>query len=380
MNAFHIAWWDLVRVTKDKSAPLWLFVMPIIFIFFIGNMMGQGDRTLWVPVIDLDNSDLSEQFVNELRTEGFYVDVRAATEEPWVREWVCSIVIPATFSENILAGEEARIDFVEKRGQQDRGMAIQAQLIQATVRFTGGLIQTGAINSPWSEERNEALKEILEKPQQVTVARMTDKALRPPPTGYNLSFPGILIQFVLQMTVMIGGIALVIDRQTGAFTRLVASPVDRLTIFVGKILSRMAQGSVQAIVLLAVGWLMFSIPTGQHPLALVSVILCFSLCFSCMGIFLGLVCSNEPQAVTLGIVISILLAAIGGCWWPIEFVPQIMKQIAMLTPSYWGLRGLQDVIMFEKSVLDILPICGILLGYTAVFIAISVPFANRYKV
>ena len=56
----------------------------------------------------------------------------------------------------------------------------------------------------------------------------------------------------------------------------------------------------------------------------------------------------EKQLSQICIFIAVVLAALGGCWWPIEIVPEPFRIVALLTPSYWAMRGLQGVMYFAK--------------------------------
>jgi hypothetical protein len=43
------------------------------------------------------------------------------------------------------------------------------------------------------------LKEALARPQLLTLMRQSHRTLRPPPTGFNQSLPGMLVMIVMQM-------------------------------------------------------------------------------------------------------------------------------------------------------------------------------------
>jgi ABC-2 type transport system permease protein len=67
--------------------------------------------------------------------------------------------------------------------------------------------------------------------------------------------------------------------------------------------------------------------------------------------------------------IATLLSMLGGLFWPLEFVPDIMVKIAWFTPSYWFNQGLRNVgdITFEGFVMPIL----FLLAFTVVTLLIG---------
>jgi ABC-type multidrug transport system permease subunit len=103
------------------------------------------------------------------------------------------------------------------------------------------------------------------------------------------------------------------------------------------------------------------------------VILCFAFFCGALGLLSGVLLRTEQQVNGFGILATMVLAALGGCWWPLDVVPQTFKTIALFTPSYWAIQGLHDVMSFGKSWLDVLPECGVLTAFGAALTAIAIP-------
>jgi ABC-2 type transport system permease protein len=67
--------------------------------------------------------------------------------------------------------------------------------------------------------------------------------------------------------------------------------------------------------------------------------------------------------------IGTLLAMLGGLFWPISIVPEIMQRVAWFSPGYWfgeGLRNIRDI-SFEGVIIPML----FLLGFTVVTLLIG---------
>jgi ABC-2 type transport system permease protein len=195
------------------------------------------------------------------------------------------------------------------------------------------------------------------------MVRQNHRTLRPPPSGFSQSLPGMLVMFVMQMILTYGGVSLVNDRLGGQLRRLVATPVHPLEAYGAKVLARVMLACVQAGVLLACGAILFRLPLGDHPLFLLPVVLSLGVVAGCLSVLVGLLCSTEKQVIVVAIFGAMVLSALGGCWWPIELVPETFKTIAMLTPSYWAMHGLQSVLYFGRSNEVILFECPVLLGF-----------------
>jgi ABC-2 type transport system permease protein len=266
-----------------------------------------------------------------------------------------------------LHAKQIKVPLVKGNGTPEKILEVQSRLLQAIVRFTEGLALADVSHRPWDDTSKAALKEALARPQLLTVAREGYRTLRPPPTGFSQSLPGMLVMFVLQMILTYGGTSLVTDRRGGKLRRLLAAPVQPVEAYTGKVLARVLLGCAQAAMLLLCGAVLFRLPLGDHPLYLVPVVVSLALVAGGLSLLAGLLCSTEKQVILLAIFAAMTLSALGGCWWPIEIVPETFKTIAAATPSYWAMHGLQSVLYFGRSSEVLIFECPVLLGFAALF-------------
>ena len=167
MNLLRIALGDLKRVAKDRTAFLWLLAMPLAMAYVFGAAMrGGGPQATWIPVIDLDRHDLSAVFIEQLRGDGYFIDVKNADAQSDLKtKWPYGLVIPPGFGESILRGQAVKIPLVKGNGSPERIMEVQARLLHALMRFTQGLALADISHRPWDNDAKAALKDALSRPQ-----------------------------------------------------------------------------------------------------------------------------------------------------------------------------------------------------------------------
>ncbi|MBI1389373.1 MAG: ABC transporter permease subunit [bacterium] len=380
MNVLRIALNDLRRMFKDRMLPVWWGLMPLGFIYLFAAVLNSPQtRTVWVPVINHDEHELSSLLIDELRTDGYYVDVRAATDEINVQYWPCSIVIPATFSADVLAGTPAHVQFVRGKGGQESSLSAQTRLVRTLVKYNGALAAADVVTNRWTDRTKERFAEELKKPMQMRVENQEHPSLRPPPVGFALTLPGYLVMFMMMNCVMYGGVTLVVERSNKQLARIIAAPVSSLEVFLGKILGRTIQPLLQAALLLVVGYWMFGVPLGDHPAAMAPVLLCFALLCGSISVLIGSLCGDEKQVTSIGILVTMLFSALGGCWWPIEIASTGLRTAAMFTPTFWALQAVHDVMSFGKSFSGVMEECAYLTLYIILVLAITIPLFERRK-
>jgi ABC-type multidrug transport system permease subunit len=100
--------------------------------------------------------------------------------------------------------------------------------------------------------------------------------------------------------------------------------------------------------------------------AVLLLLLAYTTMCSAMAVAFASVARTESQALAAGVILTNLLAAIGGCWWPVEITPKWMQQAALLLPTGWAMDGLHKLISYGDSPASVVPHLLALAGATAV--------------
>jgi len=131
-------------------------------------------------------------------------------------------------------------------------------------------------------------------------------------------------------------------------------------------------GLVQMLLLIAFGGIVLGVDWGRSPLALLLIVVAFALAAVALGILLAPFCRTRGQAGWLGVCFSMIMAALGGAWWPIEVTPPLYQSVVRVLPTTWAMRGFTDVVVRGQSVSGIYIEVLVLLGFAAVFFAAGI--------
>jgi ABC-type multidrug transport system permease subunit len=69
-----------------------------------------------------------------------------------------------------------------------------------------------------------------------------------------------------------------------------------------------------------------------------------------MSVLLGAVAANEAQASAIGWIGSMIMAALGGCWWPGELMPRWLGNAAHVFPTAWAMDAFHALISFGRGI------------------------------
>ncbi|HEY9175556.1 MAG TPA: ABC transporter permease, partial [Verrucomicrobiae bacterium] len=74
---------------------------------------------------------------------------------------------------------------------------------------------------------------------------------------------------------------------------------------------------------------------------------------------------------------GLLMAALGGCWWPLEVAPSALKVIALCLPTGWALQALHQLISFGSGLGAVVVPLLVLLGFGGAANLLAARFFRR---
>ena len=160
--------------------------------------------------------------------------------------------------------------------------------------------------------------------------------------------------FIMMIALTSGAMTLFLERKTGVLKRLSAAPVSRQQLILGKWLGKWLLASCQLVYGMVMGSLLFSIHWGEHWLMIFIMLLSWAAACAGFSILMGSWAKNEGQINGIPVIASMLLAALGGCWWPIEVAPEWMQKLAMFLPTGWVMDALHELMYFGGTMGDVI--------------------------
>ncbi len=196
------------------------------------------------------------------------------------------------------------------------------------------------------------------------------------PTGFEQSIPGILVMFTLLVLLTSGGTMLVTERKQGLLRRLASAPMTRSEVVTGKWGGRMVLAAIQVGVALLFGTFLFRMIWGPDLGMILVVLAAWAAFCASAGLLLGSLAATEAQAGGLGVLAANVLAALGGCWWPIEVTPEWMQFLQKLLPTGWTMDALHKLISFQAGAASAVPnVAALIVGA----LLVGMLAVNRFK-
>ena len=183
--------------------------------------------------------------------------------------------------------------------------------------------------------------------------------------------PGYLVMFVF-FAAAIASIDVIQERRNHTLERLLASSVKKESILGGIYLGAVFRGLVQIAIFWTVGILVLHVDLGFSPWAVIVLSLLMVLMSAAFSVMLATLVKTERSASALAVLCSLLLAPLGGCWWPLFIVPNWMQFLAKFTPHGWANDGFNNLMIFGAKGSDVVWPMVALAGFAIVFILVAI--------
>jgi ABC-2 type transport system permease protein len=409
MNALSIALKDMQIFFKDRNAILALLVLPLVFILiFVG--LGQagaggdeGDDRIPMPVVNLDpDGAMVETLLEQLNTAGgvktaLYgeAEAQAMMDEG---EIFRLLTIPAGFSADMEAGRTATLLLTSASDDPDEDrtvtLAVQgvARNLSLLHQIIASLEQMGEMQAanPETEQAFTTERTIEQAESQfersrtrplVAVSQILPRSLgEREESEFNpvqVGVPGMTVLFVF-LTAQATARSIHDEKRTGSFRRLLAAPLSKVGLLVGKMVPNLLTGILQVVVIFGVSALLFPLigldrlALGEHILALVLLVLVVVLCSTAMGVLIAAIARTEAQIGGISQALLWIMAFIGGSNVPTFLVSDALATIGRITPHGWANVAFYDVLVRGQGLAAVTDSLLALLAFSAVFFAVGV--------
>jgi len=374
-HIWFIAVKDLRRFATDRGALIFFILFPFLFIvmfnFMLSGVGGEDDRLELHLVTQEAEGGLSHQIIGSMETKDEdelqpgepiivwdrdYDEARQAVDE---EELDGFLAFPVDFTEGVLMGYGAQLEvMVDAEEGQTRaalnglGRAIASRVgsQQVAARASIGLlVEQGLAPSGDLADIGEAIREILLSEGGIAAGQsfmefqteQVGEVEAEKPANYVI--PGYLVMFVF-FGAALAAEMIVRERQNHTLERLLAGSVRRESILGGMFLGTAAKGVIQIAIFWVVGILAFGLELGLAPEAVIILSILMVIMSSAFAIMLATLVKTQRSAGSIAVLVSLVLAPLGGCWWPLFITPKAMQFIAKITPHGWATTGFNKLL------------------------------------
>jgi len=346
---------ELRQLRRDRITLAMIVGIPVMQLVLFGFAINLNLRGLDAAIADQAGTAGSRALVMDMLATGVVAPVRdARTPQELMAmlkrgEISVGIAIPPDFERRRVDGREAVQVLVDGSDTVVQGAAQQlAQVpLQARSNTTGttpGSAGQISVVSFYNPERRSAVNIV----------------------------PG-LIGIILTMTmVMFTSVAIVRERERGNMELLIATPLSRSELMIGKVLPYAVIGLVQTTLVLLLGIWLFQVPVRGSVLDVYLAAVLLIVANLTLGLLISTKAQSQFQSMQMTMFVFLPSILLSGFMFPFAGMPRVVQWIAEVLPLTHFLRLIRGVMLRGAGLFDLWPDVLALLAFTAVMMTAAI--------
>ncbi len=354
---------EFYHIFRDKRTLLILFAMPVLQMLLFGYVITNEIKNARIAVWDRSKDVITQKITDKLRGSGYFnvvleIDNEEEIEQVFKKGEVKEVVVfESNFAEKIGREGVAKINIIA-----DASDANTANLV---VSYTSAVINDFTV------------KELRAVDPPMKINTETRLLYNPEMKGVFMFVPGTMAMILILISALLTSVAIVREKETGTMEVLLVSPLKPSQIIIGKVTPYVALSVINALSVILLSRFVFGLPVqGSYTLLITECVLFIIMSLS-LGILISTTTNSQQVAMMLSMV-ALLLPTImlSGFIFPIENMPFWLQVVCRINPSTYFIIIEKNIMLKGTGFLSVWKETLVILGYTLLFIGLSVKKFN----
>ncbi len=355
---------EFFHIIRDRKTLLVLFGIPIAQLLIFGYVVTNEIKDVKIAILDQSKDNVTIEISNKIISSGYFIleknlnsvkEIENIFKKGDVREVV---IFEPDFAKKLEKYGTVKVQIIA-----DASDANTANLI---VNYTNGIIR----NYMNSKNHNTQL------PLQIIpeVRMVYNESMK----GVYMFVPGTMAMILILISAMMTSVSIAREKEMGTIEVLLVSPLKPIEIIVGKVVIYVLLSFLDAVVIIALGNLVFGMPIrGSIWLLLAESFLYISMAMS-LGIFISIVSKTQQSAMFISL-FALMLPTIllSGFIFPIENMPVVLQWLSAIMPPRWFIVIIKNIMLKGTGFAYVWKETLILFAIMTVFIVLSI---KKFKI
>jgi ABC-2 type transport system permease protein len=350
---------EALQLRRDTRSLSMAFIFPALMIVFFGYVITFDIRDIRMAVFDQDHTQASRELVQAFEAAGYfkvtnrlsrYQEVQPLLDRGAVR---MVLVIPPAFQRDLTAGRPAPVQaLVDGADANTASIAMNYAAAIVTAYSARAVLRTARLPVPVVAQSRVWYNETLQ--------------------SSNMIVPGLVAVIMMIIAAMLTALTIAREWERGTMEQLVATPVRRVEVIVGKLLPYLGIGLIDVTAAILIGMLVFQVPFRGDAALLFLMATLFLVGSLGLGIFVSAAFRSQLLATQTALLATFLPSLLlSGLIFDLASMPLTLRLISYLVPARYFivvLRGLflkgvgLSVLWIQGAAMVLFAIVGITLA------------------
>ena len=365
LRLFNLIVKEFLAALRDPKARALLIGPPIAQIFIFSFAITQEVKNVTLAVYNQDVGKEGTVLIQRFQHSPTFTKILHLSHREEINPTIDNqvamavLVIPQDFSRELYAGRKATVQILLDGRKSNAAPIVGGYAGKIINKFVRESLPFGASVGINLETRNWFNVNL--DPRKTTI-------------------PSLICVLAMVLGIIISGLSIARERETGTFEQLLVSPLTPTEILLGKAIPALVLATCSAVMLIGIAIFMLGIPLqGSFFLLLASLVL-FLLSIIGIGLFVSSLSLTQQQAILGVILVMPPCILLSGFATPVENMPDWLQWFTIINPARWFLIIVKGVFLkgmgATEAFLNCVPLIFIAL---ATMTAANVMFRRRME-
>jgi ABC-2 type transport system permease protein len=335
---------EVVQILRDPRSLMVIFAMPIVQLVIYGYGVNLDIKHIPLCVYDRDGTQFSQDLLKHFQATDYFSIVHVAKNYPDVIQQIdrgactVAVVVPPEFSEDVHSSGKASVQALLDASDNNTasiGMGYAQSIMQA---------YSQEIQIEW--QRRNGLPPVT--PNVIFQAR----------TWFNEDLesmddfvPGVVAMVMAVVGAFLTSLTIAREWERGTMEQLIATPVRKLEIQMGKLIPYFVIGMMDTALCAAVAIWWFRVPFRGSWTVLYACSALFLIVVLSLGYLFSVTAKSQLAASQLALLVTLLPTfLLSGFIFPIDQMPVFVQWVTRILPARYYVSILRSVFLKGTTV------------------------------
>ena len=308
---------EFLQIRRDPRLWRIVLIAPIFQLIMFGYAVSTDVRRTGTFVVDLDNTHVSREFIQEF-TASEHFRIVGRSQRP-------ADLVEALDHADAAVGLEIPRGFA---AAVQEGSGAQVQLL-----FDGSNSNVATVARGYAER---IVADFSRRQAPVPFVPAIDLRQRawfnPTLESQNFNVPAVIAMIILLVCMLLTSLAVVREREIGTLEQLMVSPLTPTELIIGKTIPFAIIGLVDLMIVTSVALLWFRVPFVGNPLLLLLASILYLLPALGMGLLISTISNTQQEAFMLSFLILMPTILLSGFMFPVRSMPELFQHLTLFNP------------------------------------------------
>ena len=325
-----------------------LFVPPVLQLILFGFAVNLDISDAQLAWMDLDRTPASTHLRAAFDASPTFTVSRVIATEQEVKEVldrgdVMGVVrILPGFAREVSRGQATSVQVLVEGTNSNTASLVGAYAGQIVGRFAAEALQEQ------QRKRLVALTQASGGPAELRMPALDVRQrvwFNPDLKSRNYFVPGVLVNIVALVTVMLTAMSIVREKEIGTMEQLMVSPIRPLELMLGKTLPFALIGMLQVTVMTALALGIFQVPFRGSFLTMLVCTALFLMTTLGAGLFISTISQTQQQALMTFFFMFMPMFLLSGFSFPINSMPATVQWLTYLNPLRYFMEIIRGIFL-----------------------------------